>query len=241
MRRHPPSWWQTEVDITQACDVLGDWDGRLDIDSVGAVVWREFLGSLPAGAFTDAGPLFAEPFDVDDPVATPHTLAAAPAEGADPVLVALARAVIRLADNAIALDTPLGDVQFTRKGDAEIPIHGGLSSPEGAFNVVDYRAGLNSTIPDMPRGTVVNGPTGLASDGYVINAGTNIAMMVEFTADGPHAMAVFSRSQSDDPDSPHFTDQTELFSAEGWRPVLFTEEEIAADPELEITEVSGTW
>jgi acyl-homoserine-lactone acylase len=40
-------------------------------------------------------------------------------------------------------------------------------------------------------------------------------------------------SQSEDPDSPHFADQTERYgSGEGLRPVLFTEEALLADPGL---------
>jgi acyl-homoserine-lactone acylase len=34
-----------EVEIAEACATLAGWDGRFDADSVGAVVWREFLGS----------------------------------------------------------------------------------------------------------------------------------------------------------------------------------------------------
>ena len=37
---------------------------------------------------------------------------------------------------------------------------------------------------------------------------------------------------SGDPTSPYFSDQTELFAAKQWRPILFSEAAIAADPDL---------
>ncbi|RYZ32033.1 MAG: acyl-homoserine-lactone acylase, partial [Myxococcaceae bacterium] len=34
------------VDITEACQLLASWDGRLDLDRKGAIVWREFLNGF---------------------------------------------------------------------------------------------------------------------------------------------------------------------------------------------------
>jgi acyl-homoserine-lactone acylase len=45
-------------------------------------------------------------------------------------------------------------------------------------------------------------------------------------------------SQSQDPDSPHFSDQSALYGEQHLRDVLFTEEEIAADPNLRIDTIS---
>jgi acyl-homoserine-lactone acylase len=54
-------------------------------------------------------------------------------------------------------------------------------------------------------------------------------MALEFTNDGPRAMAILTYSQSDNPGSEHFADQTELFSKKQWRPILFAAKAIAAD------------
>ena len=35
----------TTVDITESCTILQEWDGRDGIDSVGAILWREMIGS----------------------------------------------------------------------------------------------------------------------------------------------------------------------------------------------------
>ena len=42
-----------------------------------------------------------------------------------------------------------------------------------------------------------------------------------------------SYSQSTDPDSPHFSDMTQLFSNEGWVELPFQMGDILSDPELE--------
>jgi acyl-homoserine-lactone acylase len=49
------------------------------------------------------------------------------------------------------------------------------------------------------------------------------------TAEGPNAEAFLSFSQSHDPESDNFADQTQLFSEQTWRPVLFKEADIQAD------------
>jgi acyl-homoserine-lactone acylase len=55
---------------------------------------------------------------------------------------------------------------------------------------------------------------------------------MQFTDDGPEARAFLTYSQSAEPDSPWFSDQTELFSQKQWRPILWNEADIAADPNL---------
>jgi acyl-homoserine-lactone acylase len=45
-------------------------------------------------------------------------------------------------------------------------------------------------------------------------------------------------SQSDDPASEHFSDQTALYSSKTWRPLPFSREQIEADPGLSSMEVS---
>jgi acyl-homoserine lactone acylase PvdQ len=60
-------------------------------------------------------------------------------------------------------------------------------------------------------------------------------LALEYTADGPRAMAFLTYSQSGDPESPHFTDQTELFARKQWRPIPFCAADIAADVKREYT------
>ncbi|WP_437967232.1 penicillin acylase family protein [Sorangium sp. So ce260] len=226
------------VDVAAACAALASWDGRVDLESVGAVVWRELLGRFSNADTMDAGRLYARPFDPEDPLATPSDLVEPPAEGPDPILVALAEATLALAQAGLDPTTPLGEAQFTSKVDL-IPIHGG-NAREGVANIVGFTSGLNSTLlPRLNTGELVTQTTGLTTSGYPINFGTSFVMALEHTSGGPRAEALLSYSQSNDPESRHFADQTELFSRKEWRPVLFTQEEIAADPNLVVKEVSG--
>ncbi len=218
-------------DLTEACAVLAAWDGRLDLESVGATLWREWVFALPAAAVSDAGPLFAVAFDPDDPVATPNTLAPAPAMGADPILDALAAAVRNHRAAGLALTTTLGAAQFARRGQ-EIPIHGGTGR-EGAFNIVGYGAGNDTLLPGTTRGETL-GPSGLTAEGYLINNGASTMMVTELTPDGPRARSVVSYSQAPDPsDARYHADQTLLFSQERRRDVLFVEADVLGDPEFE--------
>jgi acyl-homoserine-lactone acylase len=96
--------------------------------------------------------------------------------------------------------------------------------------------------PPMPRGEVVldgnNDPgTDLTTEGYVVNYGTSFIMTLQYTDDGPEAAAFLTYSESDDPASPHFADQTPLFSDKEWRPILYREEDIADAVEDELTVV----
>jgi acyl-homoserine-lactone acylase len=92
----------------------------------------------------------------------------------------------------------------------------------------------------MPRGEVINDNTDLTTEGYVVNYGSSFVMALQFTPDGPRARAFLTYSQSDDPTSPYYSDQTRLFSDKQWRTILFDEEAILDDPGLELERVSGS-
>ncbi|WP_223753250.1 penicillin acylase family protein [Myxococcus sp. RHSTA-1-4] len=226
------------VNIQPACEALAGWDQRYDINSVGAVVWREFAGTAPAGTHTNGGTLYANHFDPNDPIATPNTLAPPPASGDDLVLTRLAMATGLLNEAGIPVNSRLGDVQYTpRVAGEKIPIHGGMLT-DGTANVVSYGTFKSTTaVADFtaPQGRYVNTRTGLTDKGYVINNGSSFIMAMEFTENGPKGRAVLTYSQSSDPASPYFADQTRLFSQKQWRPILFSEAEVAAAPAEEQT------
>jgi acyl-homoserine-lactone acylase len=199
-----------EVDLRKACMVLERWDRRFDLESRGAVLFREWLGHYDNG-----GRLFAVAFDPADPIGTPRGLA--------PGALALENLAktIRLLDNrGISLDAPLGDLQHVpSKLPKRIAIHGG-TEPEAV---------LNQARPRDAGGRPVEGSRRLTEAGYPVAGGSSFIMALEYTNDGPRAMAILTYSQSDNPDAEHFADQTELFSKKQWRPILFTAKAIAAD------------
>jgi acyl-homoserine-lactone acylase len=226
------------VDITQACALLAGWNGRYDVDSVGAIVWREFLGTFTDDQLTNAGMLFSVPFSPSAPIATPNTLAPAPDSGEDPVLTKLATAVVTLGKAGVPVNATLGSVQYSPHGGTRFPLHGGQGR-EGTANVVSYTT-LKSTVDPMtPRGTVVDSRTGLSDQGYVVNNGTSFLMTFAFTDSGVDASAVLTYGQTEDANSPHFNEQLDLFSRKQWRKILFTPEDVAADPALTVSKPVG--
>ncbi|GMU07873.1 acylase [Corallococcus caeni] len=229
----------TAVDISQACAVLAAWNGRYDVDQKGPFVFREFLGAYPGSQLLNAGALFSVPFDPANPIATPNTLTPAPATGDDPVLTKLAQAVFTINRSGNTVDKPLGQVQFTTRTGNPIPLQGGMSR-EGITNVMSFGV-AKTTLFDFsqPHSATFNSTTLLAKEGYPINNGSSFVMALQFTDAGPNANAVLTYSQSGDPKSPHYADQTLLFSQKKWRPILFTDAQIAGDANLAETTVSG--
>jgi acyl-homoserine-lactone acylase len=163
--------------------------------------------------FTLAGGLrFGDPFEVTDPVNTPRRLAVE-----DPrVRTALADAVQRL--SGVPLDAPLGTVQTEPRGTERIPIHGDLGQT-GTFNVI--------TAP-LVRGV-----------GYPkVVHGTSYVMAVSFGRHGPSGRQILTYSQSSNPNSPYYADQTRLYSGKGWDTVKYTRAQLAADPNVRTYYVS---
>jgi acyl-homoserine-lactone acylase len=218
------------VDIRAACAAISNWDGRFNLDSSGAISFREVLGTVDSYGLFNGISYFTVPFDVSNPVATPGGLSA---DGEQYLLSQLADAVNRLESVGIAPEDPLGDHQYTLRGDQRFAVHGGQQHSDGAYNKVQYTfdPALNSSLlPQIPRPEVVNAATDLTKEGYLMNYGGSFIMAVEFTDEGPVADAILTYSQSDDPQSPHFSDQTALYSSKTWRALPFTREQIEADP-----------
>jgi acyl-homoserine-lactone acylase len=82
--------------------------------------------------------------------------------------------------------------------------------------------------------------SGLTPDGYAINNGTSFLMALSFTDDGPEAYAFLTYGNTGDRTSPLFVSQTERFSQKDWRRILFTEDEVAAEPALSTKTVSSS-
>ena len=65
-------------------------------------------------------------------------------------------------------------------------------------------------------------------------------MTAAFDSSGrPHGEAILTYSQSENPESEHYADQTRLFSQKQWVPMRFTEQEIRGDANYERTVVTG--
>ncbi|MCG3172565.1 MAG: Acyl-homoserine lactone acylase PvdQ [Myxococcota bacterium] len=226
------------INISSMCDALRNWDGRLHPDSRGALAWREFLGSFEWKDYFDKGKLFSQAFDPAKPESTPSGLAAAGTQ--DLILINIAKAFQRLEQAKLKPDTPLGEAQHFVKNGKRIPVPGGNGTVEGAFNMMDIGEPMNGTLlPRIPKGKTINGLTGLSDLGYVVGHGSSFVMALEYTDQGPRAKAILTYSQSGDSRSPHFADQTGLFSSRKFRDILFSEAAISADPNLKKLELAG--
>ena len=70
--------------------------------------------------------------------------------------------------------------------------------------------------------------------------GSSFVMAAAFDARGRvRGRAVLSYSQSENPRSEHYADQTRLFSQKQWLPMRFTERQIRDDPGYERKVVAG--
>ncbi len=220
------------IDISGACTILKNWNGRFHVSSAGAALFREWLSYFPAKVILKNG------FDVKNPQTTPSDLADAPGSGADPALAGLALAQASLAVAKFAPDVPLGQAQFADRAGARVAIHGGKDA-EGAFNVVEFGNSDDTLLPHYFAQQFAGNYGTLRKDGYPVNRGSSFMMVVQFTATGPQAVALLSYGQSPDPASADYTNQTQLFSQAQFRPMPFTDADIAADPNLKTQTVSN--
>ncbi len=214
-----------------ACGALAAWDGRDDLDSNGAILFRRFWTHVVSSALPVAvdlptgqsvGPTWAVPFDAADAVHTPDALVTA-----DPrVAIALGDAITDLQRAGIPLDAPLRGWQYEDRGDGEqIPVHGGPGGL-GVFNAINV--GWDGDPSD-------------GESGYPdVQHGSSFVMAVQFvdpaTNDGCPVLAdaIVTYSQSEDLTSPWFKDQTRMYADKVWNPMHFCADEVASDVVVEV-------
>ena len=194
-----------DTSLAEACAVLAYWDRQQTIESRGAHVFNEFFSETK-----QLSAYYAVPFDNADPVHTPRGLTIDDAATREAILAALHVAVDRITGAGIALDARWGDVQFEIRNGEKIGIPGG-----------DGRAGMFSVISARFDG---------GNGGYTpIVTGNSYIQSVTWNEDGsPNARAILTYSQSPEPDSPFYADQTKIYSQSEWIEMPFTDEQIAA-------------
>ena len=228
------------VDVGRAAEVLGRWDLRVGLDSIGAALWREFMAGFKLGAddsaWRNGGTLFAAPFDPDHPIESPHTLAGPTDSGLDAVALTMAAAIRSLEAAGIALDTPLGEVQWAVRGASNVPLPGG-GEGEGVMNVawpIETLQRLSLEPAPEPLRPVAGRQvsSGLGDGGYQIRYGASFVMVVELTDAGPAGFGLLAYGQTSNPSSPHHSDGTVAFASGHLRRLLFSDADIESDPNL---------
>jgi len=201
------------VDASKACAALAKWDGTDRLQARGALTFRRFwerlLAAVPAPvqAARARSHIWTTPFSAADPVNTPRGL-----NIANPLVWrALGDAVNDLAAAKVPVDGRLGDYQKDVRPDGTVtPYHGG-PGPMGVFNA------LNVTW-DPVKGYA--GP---------LAHGSSFIQAVQFDGDGcPDARTILTYSQSSNPRSPHYADQTRLYARSGWATDRFCAADVKA-------------
>lgn len=195
----------TARDISRGCAILANWDGTANLGSIG---WPLFLAWRQAMNAPGALSYWTVPFNPADPVNTPRGLRVT-----DPAIVTAARQALGTAMNTldaagIDYSKPWGQLQVAVRGDLRIPIHGGGGNE------------IYNAIQSAPIG-----------DGQLdVFYGSSTIWTISFEGDTPQAQGFLTYSQSTDPKSPYYADQTQRFSKLEWISYPFTEAAITSDP-----------
>lgn len=203
-----------QTNALTACTVLQSWDRKVNLDSVGAQVFTEFWAYIRrerGGDFTnvvDNQEFWAIDFNANDPVNTPSGIDLTVATNTDLVIEGLNTAVENLNAANVALDEPWQNVQFLERNGVPVPIHGG-NGTMGIYGDIKVN---------------------LSEGGYKNPTGGNsyIQTVTWDDTDCPIADTILTHSQSADPASPHYGDQTELYAIKQWVRMPYCEAEIEA-------------
>ncbi|WP_084638885.1 penicillin acylase family protein [Haliea salexigens] len=200
--------------VLQACNVLASWDRRVNADSRGAQIFTEFWKVITdqlGNSFQNvvqSDEFWARDFDPEDPLHTPAGIDLAVAANSTRVLSALTTASERLAAAGVPLGAPWGEVQVLERNGVRVPIHGG-SGTMGVYGAISAN---------------------LVESGYVNpRSGNSYIQAVTWDdSECPIADVILVPSQSTNPTSPHFSDQTELYANKQWVRFPYCEADIAA-------------
>lgn len=197
-----------------ACEALAGWDGRNNLDSTGGLFFQRFAERLYYG---ENGPVYSNPFDYTDPVGTPSGL-----NTANPDLpVALADTIDEFNSQDIPLTATRREYQTVTRQGRQIPIAAGDYEPYGSFNPV--------------WGPWVSGQ-GITE----IDSGSSFIQAVHLTgAKCPRASMILTYSQSENPKSKHYADQTRLYSRKGWAVDRFCPGQQKKSPGLKVRRFGG--
>ncbi len=201
--------------VVAVCTVLSLWDRRVDLESQGAQLFTEIWSYLRSRLGTGFQGVIANDnfwrvdYDSLDPLNTPSGIDLEISSNQTLVLDAMVQALANLEANGVEPDAPWSEVQFLERNGENVPIHGG-----------DGGMGVYGAIS-----------AGLSQGGYVNpRSGNSYIQAVTWDeSECPIADVILVPSQSTDPDSPYFADQTKLYSDKRWVRFPFCEQDIEAN------------
>jgi len=201
------------VEVGAACSALEGWDGRNNLDSTGGLLFQRIAGRLYSGD----GAVYSNGFQYTDPIGTPSGL-----NTLNPSLpIAIADTVKEFQDQGIPLTATRRKYQTVTRQGRKIPIPAGDYEPYGSFNPV-----WGEWVPG--RGITE------------IEDGSSFIQAVHLTgAKCPRASMILTYSQSENPKSKHYADQTRLYSKKGWVKDRFCPKQQKRSPGLRVKKFGG--
>jgi acyl-homoserine-lactone acylase len=190
------------VNVAEACPVLDDYGATATLEDKGGWLFQEWFEHAPNGE----ADFWVHPWTATEPVYTPNTLNTSLQASKE----ALATAVSSMETRGIPLDASIGEVQRApQAGAAPMP---GCLEGDGCY------AAIGSSFPTA------------ASKQAVVTGGTSFVMFTELQpGHEPLSKALLAYSQSEDPTSPYYEDQTQRFSKNEWITLPWTPAEVAED------------
>lgn len=187
-------------EIRRAIAHIDNWDNLVAAKSRGGVLFQAWFETY--SKLMGNKDLYEIPWSFEKPMETPFGIA-----NKEIAVKAFSEAVASVKDQFGAWDLAWGDVHRLRLGDLDLPVGGGPGGL-GTFRVLWFE--------DDEDGK------------RKIRGGDGWQLAVEFS-DPPRAYSILAYGQSNDPNSPHHTDQAKMFANNQMKKVAFSEEEIRAD------------
>lgn len=184
--------------VAEGLALVKAWDNTAAPDRTGATLFELWWRHYADSTGFEP---YARPWTPEQPLTTPAGLRD-PARAARSFVWAVEEAQRRWG----RLDVTWGDVHRFRIGGLDLP-GGGCAGDLGCFRVITWRAAGDGTW------------SAVGGDGWVIG--------VEF-GEVPKAYSVLAYGQSSRPESPHHTDQLELFATGRYKRVAFTAADVDA-------------
>lgn len=187
------------AEVQQAVTLLSDWNRQYDASNRAGLLFEEWAG-LFAGRRFAGQDNYAEPWTLDDPLATPRGLKD-PAAAVD----MLRQAITTTKEKYGAMDRPFGEVSRFIIGDKNLPGHGGFGNL-GVFRVMTW-SGLKEDGTRAP----FHGETWVA--------------MIEFS-DPIKAYGLMSYGNSRQPGTPHYNDQLDQLADDTFRELWLRRDQV---------------
>jgi acyl-homoserine-lactone acylase len=184
-------------DIQKALDLLDRWDNTVSATSRGSYLFEQWFRKYVQKMGNQER--YKIPWSFEDPMHTPTGIA-----NPDTAITAFFEALNEVSKKYGTVDMSWGEINRLRHGDLDLPVGGGPGGL-GCFRVLYFTE-------DADGKRRIQG-----GDGWVF--------AVEFS-DPPRAYTILAYGQSNDPASPHHTDQATMFAKNQMKKVAFTEADI---------------